>query len=100
MELGGGAAMPSVVVYVWQNREGSGDPDVEVRIPASMAKWVPRMMKFIPKKTMEANWGEEVDFAAMFEDIVKLVNEAVEGGPSELLTVKTKDAYIKVVVEK
>jgi hypothetical protein len=92
--------MPSVVVYVWQNREGSGDPDVEVRIPASMAKWVPRMMKFIPKKTMEANWGEEVDFAAMFEDIVKLVNEAVEGGPSELLTVKTKDAYIKVVVEK
>jgi len=92
--------MPNILILVWQNKEGSGDPDVEVRIPAGLAKWVPRLMKLVPRKTRETTWGEDIDFDAMFADLEKLVKEAAEGGLTELMTVKTKDAYVKMTVEK
>jgi hypothetical protein len=92
--------MPNILILVWQNKEGSGDPDVEVRIPAGLAKWVPRLMKLVSRKTRETTWGEDIDFDAMFADLEKLVKEAAEGGLTELMTVKTKDAYVKMTVEK
>ena len=45
--------MADLKILVWEHREPTGDPDVEVKIPASMAKWVPRMMRFEPRKTKE-----------------------------------------------
>jgi hypothetical protein len=92
--------MSNLVILVWQNREMVGDPDVEVRIPTSLAKWVPRMMKFVPKKTKEETWGSDVDFDGMFADIEKLVNEASAAGQPELMKVKTKDAFVKITIEK
>lgn len=92
--------MSSLVILVWKNREGTGEPEVEARIPTSLAKWVPRMMKFVPKKTKEETWGDDIDFDGMFADLEKLVNEATAEGQSELMTVKAKDAYIKITVEK
>jgi hypothetical protein len=88
------------MILVWQNREAKGEPDVEVRIPTSMAKWVPRLMKFVPKKTKDETWGQDVDFEGMFADIDKLVSEASENGQPELVTVKAKDAFVKITIEK
>ena len=92
--------MSNLVVLVWQKREATGEPDVEVRIPTSLAKWVPRMMKFVPQKTREENWGRDIDFDGMFADIESLVKEASESGHPEIMTVKTRDANVKITVEK
>ena len=91
--------MSSLIVLVWQNREGTGEPEVEVRIPTSLAKWVPRLMRFVPKKTKEETWGEGVDFDAMVSNIDELVKEASEGKIPEIMTVKTKDSYVKIGIE-
>ena len=88
------------MVHTWQNKEGSGDPDVEVRIPASLAGWVPRLMRFVPRKTKEDTWGEDVDFNAIFADLESLVKDAAEKGQTELMTVKTKDAFVRITLEK
>ncbi len=91
--------MSNVKILVWQNREGTGDPDVEVLVPTKLAKWVPRMMKFMPKKTKEETWGSDVDFEEVFGNIEKLIEEAVQSGQNELMDVKTKDSHIKILVE-
>lgn len=93
--------MANVMILVWKNKEGTGDPDVEVKIPASMAKWVPRLMKFVPKKTKEETWGgQEVDFEAVFADLENVIQEAVQKGQAELMSVKTRDSFVKITVEK
>ncbi len=92
--------MSSLKILVWKTSEPVGDPDVEVRIPASLARWVPRMMMFVPKKTKEELWGEKADFNAIFANIEQMVSEAAESGLNEILDVKTKDSHVKVLVEK
>ncbi len=92
--------MSNLLILVWQNREGTGEPEVEVKIPVSMVRWVPRLMRFVPKKTKEETWGQDVDFEGMFADIDKLVAEATEKGQPDLMTVKSKDAFVKITIEK
>ena len=91
--------MVNLMILVWRNKEGTGEPEVEVKIPAQLAKWIPRLMRFVPKSTREQTWGEDVDFEGMFADVEKLVSEASMAGHSELMTVKTKDAFVKITVE-
>jgi len=91
--------MSNLLIRIWQNREATGEPDVEVRIPTRLVKWVPRLMKFVPKKTREETWGQEVDFDGMVADLEKLVNEATSMNQPELMTIKTKDSFVKIVVE-
>ena len=85
---------------VRKNREGAGEPDVEVKMPVSLARWVPRMMKFVPKKTKEETWGDGIDFDGMAKDLDQLVHEAAEKGEPELMTVRARDAFVKITVEK
>ncbi|HYB76082.1 MAG TPA: hypothetical protein VEC08_03890 [Nitrososphaerales archaeon] len=93
--------MPNLVILIWRSKEGTGEPDVEVKIPANMAKWVPRLMKLVPKKTKEETWGgQEVDFDAVFADLEKVVQEAVQMGQSELMSAKTRDGFFRIMVEK
>lgn len=92
--------MANVLVLIWRNREGTGEPDVEVKVPVSMAKWVPRLMRFVPKTTMEERWGGEIDFDVVFADLEKVVKEAADAGQAELMSVKTRDGYVRIVVEK
>jgi hypothetical protein len=61
--------MADLKILVWDHREPQGEPDVEVKIPASMAKWIPKLMRLVPKKNRDEMWGGEVDFDAMFSDI-------------------------------
>jgi hypothetical protein len=91
--------MPNVKILIWRNKEGTGEPEVEVKVPLSMAKWVPRLMRFVPKRTKEETWGDEIDFDQMFAGIEKMVNEASVSGHSELMEVKTKDSYVKISVD-
>lgn len=58
------------------------------------------MMRLIPKKTKDETWGGDVDFDAMFTDIDKLVQEASTAESPELMTVKSKDAFVRMKVEK
>ena len=92
--------MANLIILVWKNSEGTGEPEAEVRIPTNLVKWLPRMMMFVPKKTKEETWGRDIDFGAMAADIDKLVQESVASGPMEPMTVKTKDAFVKISVEK
>jgi hypothetical protein len=92
--------MANLLVLIWRNKEPVGEPDAEVKIPASMAKWVPKLMRFVPKKTKEETWGREVDFDAVFADLEKVVAEAMERGQAELMSVKTHDGFVKIMVEK
>ena len=92
--------MSNLKILVWKNSEGTGDPDVEVKVPTSLAKWVPRMMRFVPRKTKEETWGHDVNFDEIFSDIEKLVKEASEGRQPELMTVKTKEAFVKIMIEE
>jgi hypothetical protein len=92
--------MSNLMILVWQNREGTGEPDVEVKLPTKMAKWVPRLMKFVPKKTKEETWGQDVDFDAMVADLDGLIKDATDVGQPELMTVKSKDSFVKIIVEK
>lgn len=93
--------MADIKILVWKAREPpeGAEPDVEVRMPASLAKWVPRMMRFIPKKTREETWGEDADYS-VFADLEKMVNELPETGIREIMDVKTKDSRLKVLVER
>lgn len=93
--------MANIVISVWHDREGSGDPEVEVKIPASMAKWVPKLMRLIPKKAKEETWGtQEIDFESAFVDLDKMVKEATATGQAELMTAKTRDGLVKITIER
>lgn len=92
--------MADLKILVWEHREPTGDPDVEVKIPASMAKWVPRMMRFVPRKTKEEVWGGEINFDGMFDDIEKLISEAAQAGNREIMVVRAKDTNVKILIEK
>jgi len=93
--------MADIKILVWKAREPpeGAEPDVEVKMPASLARWVPRMMMFVPKKTREETWGADADFF-MFADLERMVNEMPEAGVREIMDVKTKDSRIKVLVER
>ncbi len=92
--------MTDIKVLVWKNKEAVGEPDVEVKIPAGLAKWIPRMMAFMPKKAQADLWGEHPDFAAMVGNLEQLVAEATASGVSEIMDVKTKDSHVKVLLQK
>lgn len=93
--------MADIKILVWKAREPpeGAEPDVEVKMPASLARWVPRMMAFVPKKAREETWGADADFS-VFADLEKMVNEMPEQGIKEVMDVKTKDSRIKVLVER
>ena len=91
--------MSDLKILVWKNRDATGDPETEVRIPMSLAKWVPRMMKFVPAQTRADTWGHDVNFDEMFADIEKLVQEAAASGQTELMDVKTPDSHVKILVD-
>jgi hypothetical protein len=89
--------MAKLKILVWESKEPSGEPTVEVTIPDYLAKWVPRMMKFIPRKTKEEIWEGDIDFKDF--DLSELIKEAIEKGESEIMEVKAKDTYVKILVE-
>lgn len=93
--------MADIKVLVWKAREPTvgAEPDVEVKVPASLARWVPRMMTLVPKKSREETFGADVDFS-MFADLEKMINEMPESGVKEIMDVKTKDSRVKVLVER
>ncbi len=92
--------MSNLKILVWREGEPRGEPDVEVKIPATLAKWVPRMMALVPKKTKAEVWGDEADFKNMFANIEELIKEATERGVLELMDVKTKEGHVKVLIER
>jgi len=93
--------MADIKILVWKSREPleGAQPDVEVKMPAALARWVPRMMAFVPRKTREETWGADADFS-MFADLEKMVDELPDAGVKEVMDVKTKDSRIKVLVER
>jgi hypothetical protein len=91
--------MADLLILVWEHREPQGDPDVEVKIPATMAKWIPTLMKFIPQKNREEMWGSQVDFKAMFADIDEMIKTATANSSQELMSVRAKDTHVKVLVK-
>ncbi len=91
--------MSNLKVLVWRTSEAVGEPEVEVKIPAALAKWIPRLMAFIPKKTKDEVWGEQVDFNALFANIEQLLDEAAKSGAKEIADVKTRDSHVKVLIE-
>lgn len=93
-------SMTTIKILIWKTTVATGDPDVEVKIPSAVARWVPRLMAFMPKKTKDEVWGEDVDFKSMFENLDQLVAEAAAKGLSEIAQVKTKDGLVKILVEK
>ena len=91
--------MAEIKVLIWRTRDATGDPEVEVRIPAGLAKWVPKMMAFVPQRAKSEIWGEGADFDAVFANFEQLVAEAARDGLKEVLDVKYKDGHVKVIVE-
>jgi hypothetical protein len=92
--------MAEIKVLVWKGGEAAGEPDVEVKVPASLAKWVPRMMALVPRKTKVELWGEQADFATIFGNLEQMINEAVAGGSKEIADIKTKESHLKILVER
>jgi hypothetical protein len=90
--------MAKLKILVWESKDPSGEPDVEVIIPSYLVKWAPRMMKFMPRSAKEEVWGTDINWEDFNLD--EMMNEAIEQGESELVEVKTKDAYVKMVIEE
>jgi hypothetical protein len=93
--------MAEIKILVWKTREPpeGAEPEVEVKIPAALARWLPKFMAFVPKKTRDETWGADADFS-MFADLEKIVEELPEAGVKEIMDVKTKDSRVKVLVER
>jgi hypothetical protein len=91
--------MADLMIQVWEHREPQGEPDVEVKIPATMTKWIPKMMRFVPRKNREELWGGDVDFDAMFSDIDQMIKTAAESGTQEVMSVRAKDTHVKVLIQ-
>jgi hypothetical protein len=92
--------MTDLQILVWKNKEASGEPETVVTIPVSLAKWLPKMMRFVPTKTKEETWGREVDFEALVSDLEKIVEEAQSSGRNELMDVRTTDSHVKILVSR
>jgi len=90
--------MAKLKILVWESKDPFGEPDVEVIIPSYLVKWAPRMMKFMPRKAKEEVWGTDINWEDFNLD--EMMREAIEQGESELVEVKTKDAYVKMVIEE
>jgi hypothetical protein len=90
--------MARLKILVWETGDRSGEPDVEVTIPAYLAKWVPRMMRLMPKKAKDEVWGGDVNLSEFNLD--ELITEAIEKGESEIMEVKAKNAHVKIYIEK
>lgn len=93
--------MANIKVLVWKERdpaEGS-IPEVEATIPASLARFLPRLMTLVPRKARDETWGADADFSVL-SDLDKLVGEMAEGGSKQVMDVKTRDSRIKVFVER
>lgn len=90
--------MARLKILVWESREPSGEPDVEVIFPTYLAKWAPRMMRFMPRKAKEEIWGADINWEDF--DLDEMIREAIELGESELMEVKAKNAYVKMLLEK
>lgn len=93
--------MAEIRILVWKLREPpeGAEPEVEVKVPAALARWLPKFMAFVPKKTREETWGADADFS-MFADLEKIISELPESGVREVMDVKTKDSRVKVLVER
>lgn len=93
--------MAYIKILVWKTREPveGSEPEVEVRIPSALARWIPKMMAFVPKETRDEVWGADADFS-MFADLEKMVDELPETGTKEIMDVKAKDSRIKVLIER
>ena len=91
--------MADIRVLVWKSSEAVGDPEVEVTVPAALAKWVPKMMAFVPRKAKTEMWGEDVDFGAMFGNLEQVISEAAQTGLKEIMDVKSKDSHVKVLID-
>ncbi len=77
-------------ILVWENVDSTDEePMVDVTIPTYLAKWIPRMMKFMPRKARAELWGEEVDMAEF--NLEEMIDEAIKAGRSEIMEVKGKD---------
>lgn len=92
--------MANIKVLVWREREppAGSMPEVEATIPASLAKFIPRLMTLVPRKARDESWAD-ADFSVL-ADLEKAVAEMSEGGPTEVMDIKTKDSRIKVLVER
>jgi hypothetical protein len=90
--------MAELKILIWDKREPVGDPDLEVKVPTTMARWLPRMMKFIPKQTKE-RWGEGVDFDALFADVEQMLKEMTEKGERQMAEVKSMGTTVKITLE-
>ena len=62
-----------------------------------MAKWAPRMMRLMPKEARRDLWGE--DFSLGDLDLDEMLKEAIAAGEELLLEVKSREAYVKIVLE-
>ena len=90
--------MVKLKILVWESRDPSGEPEVEVTIPSYLAKWAPRMMRMMPKEAREEVWGADVNWDDFNLD--ELMKEAIDHGESELLEVKSKDSYVRIFIEE
>ncbi len=93
--------MANIKILVWKTREPAegAEPEVEVKMPVALARWVPKLMAFVPKKAREETWGDEADLS-VFADLEKMVDDLPEAGVRELMDIKTKDSRIKITVER
>lgn len=90
--------MPKLKILVWEKkREPIGEPDVEVIIPSYMAKWAPRMMRLMPREARQELWGDDFNLSDINLD--EMIQEAIAAGESLLMEVKSREAYVKIILE-
>jgi len=90
--------MPKLKILVWEDkREPIGEPDVEVIIPSYMAKWAPRMMRLMPREARQELWGDDFNLSDLNLD--EMIQEAIAAGENLLMEVKSRKAYVKIILE-
>jgi len=55
-------------------------------------------MRFMPRKAKEEVWSVDINWEDF--DLDEIIREAIEQGESELMEVKAKDAYVKMLLEQ
>ncbi len=95
---------PKLKILVWESEQAKEEPMLDVTIPVYLAKWIPRMMKFVPRKTREDMWGEDVDLSEL--NLEELIQQAINSGESEIMQIKARDPQkaksmlVKIFLEK